>query len=441
VLRRILTNMSWSSGEQIVRMLVGLITSVWLARYLGPGHFGTYNLVLSTIAIASSLVPLAADQIVQRELIRTPHLNAQVLSAALFMRAGGAILAASAAAVAIGLLRPEQPGIEPIALFAGLVLLLSPLDALTNWFASQLNQKPIFFAKVPALLIVFALRLGLIAAGAPLLAFVAVLSLEMALSGIALLRAYRISGHLLAALPPPSQLRHAIWRDSWPLVIAGITSMLYLKIDVLMLAALKGDAAVGIYGAATRLSEVWYAIPMIVSVSLQPLLYGLHENNPAAYASTRTLVYALMAWSALAIGLMVTLLATPVCVLLFGPSFSLSAPVLSIHIWACIPMFLGVADACFLITEGRIKTAMARPLVGLITNVALNAALIPPLGAVGAAIATVVSYTGATFCVAIPSHSRNHALAMARALTPAGLLDIAAWAGRQPKVRRRLGLN
>ncbi len=441
MLRRILTNMSWSSAEQLVRMLAGLITSIWLARYLGPEQFGTYSLVLSTIAIASSLVPLAADQIVQRELIHTPDRNAQVLSAAIFMRASGAVLAAGVAATAIDWLRPTQPGVHPLALFAGLVLLLSPLDALTNWFASQLNQRPVFFAKVPALLIVFAVRLGLIALGAPLLAFVAILSLEMALSGIALLSAYRGTGHHLAAMPPSPELRRAIWRDSWPLVIAGITSMLYLKIDVLMLAAVKGDAAVGIYGAATRLSEVWYAIPMIVSVSLQPVLYGLRQNNPTAYASTRTLVYALMAWSALAIAAGVTVLAAPVSELLFGPKFLPSASVLQVHIWACIPMFLGVADACFLIAEGRIKTAMARPLVGLITNVALNAALIPPLGAVGAAIATLVSYSAATFCVAIPPRSRPHALAMARALTPAGLLDIVRWVGTLPAVKSRLDLT
>ncbi len=38
--RRALDNSAWLFFDQLLRMVGGLMVGVWLARYLGPAHFG-----------------------------------------------------------------------------------------------------------------------------------------------------------------------------------------------------------------------------------------------------------------------------------------------------------------------------------------------------------------------------------------------------------------
>ena len=56
--------------------------------------------------------------------------------------------------------------------------------------------------------------------------------------------------------------------ESWPLLLSGISIMVYMKIDQIMLGQILGDESVGIYSAALRISEIWYFIPMISSLPM-----------------------------------------------------------------------------------------------------------------------------------------------------------------------------
>lgn len=424
MLRRILTNMGWSSAEQITRMIVGLITSVWLTRCLGPHQYGSYNLIVSTAAIAAAFIPMASDQILQRELIGAPQRSGELLCSAFVLRILGAAVASCLVVTIILALRPDQPSAKAIAAFAGLAVLFNPAEVITVWFSSNLNARATFLAKLPSILASLCLRIVLALFGAPLLAFVALIWAEAAVTGLCLALAYRTERKEFSDWRSTKNAISVLWRDSWPLLIAGLLTVLYLKIDVVMLAAIRGDGEVGLYGAATRLSEVWFAIPMIVSLTLQPVLFSLKSANPDKYQYTLRSVYASMAWISIALAIATSFVATPLCVALFGSKYEPSGAVLAIHIWSAVPIFLGVTSTCFLIVENHVGVTIYRTVIGLAVNVGLNLLLMPLNGAVGAAIATVISYTCATFVIAMFPATRHHALAMLRALSPLGILDL-----------------
>lgn len=44
-------NILWLSADSIIRMGLGFVVSVWLARYLGPDKFGIFNYSLAIITI------------------------------------------------------------------------------------------------------------------------------------------------------------------------------------------------------------------------------------------------------------------------------------------------------------------------------------------------------------------------------------------------------
>jgi O-antigen/teichoic acid export membrane protein len=104
---------------------------------------------------------------------------------------------------------------------------------------------------------------------------------------------------------------------------------------------------------------------------------------------------------AIGIAVPVTFFSDLIIKVLLGQEYAASAPVLTIHIWAGIAVFLGVASSQFLIAENLTKLSFYRTLIGMIVNIILNLILIPVYGIIGAAVATLVSYTVATFSIGI----------------------------------------
>ena len=71
--------------------------------------------------------------------------------------------------------------------------------------------------------------------------------------------------------------------------------------------------------------------------------------------------------------------------------------VLSIHVWAGLFVAMEVASSRWLINDGFAKMIMYRAIISAVVNIVLNYVLIPIHGPVGAAWATVVSYSVSGF--------------------------------------------
>jgi len=112
--------------------------------------------------------------------------------------------------------------------------------------------------------------------------------------------------------------------------------------------------------------------------------------------------------------------------MLFGVNYASSAAILRVHIWAGVAVFLGVASSQYLTAEGQQKMSLYRTLTGLIVNVALNVLLIPTYGAMGAAIATLVSYFVATFSMIVTRDGAEQVRLMLIAMNPAVVLGLRA---------------
>jgi polysaccharide transporter, PST family len=426
VLKQILSYVGWSSVDHVVRLSVGLIVGIATAQYLGPEKFGLLSLLLSTVAIASCLVPLAANSIVIRELINRPGSQMEILGSQFALRTAGVFIAALLAIGAIVLQRPHLQGVWFLALLGGVSIVFLAFEPIVVWFNTHLLARASLLARLPSLLVVSLLRLVLIRFEAPLYAFIACVALEGGLAALGLMLAYRCLGQSVFKWKARGYEAKRLFGDSWPLIISGVSSLLYLRLDVLMLGAMAGDFEVGIYSAATRISEAWYFIPMIIASGVQPLILRLHISDNAQYSQRLGQLYALMAWSSVSIAVLVSFIGPIIISLLFGSAYAAAAPVLIVHIWAGVPVFLGVASSQFLTAENLARISLYRTGLGLLANVLLNFVLIPRFGALGAALATVISYTIATFSLLLFRKSRHQVWKMIAAFTPSAALNAAA---------------
>jgi O-antigen/teichoic acid export membrane protein len=165
-----------------------------------------------------------------------------------------------------------------------------------------------------------------------------------------------------------------------------------MKIDQVMIGNMLGDSQLGFYSAAVKLSESWYFISMIVSGSVFPAILKTRKKSRELYLERLQMLYDSFTLVSISIALIITLLAPFIIHIIYGAEYIEAATILSIHIWAGVFVFLGVASSKYLVAENLTKISFYRTIIGAITNVVLNIILIPISGILGAAAATLISY-------------------------------------------------
>ena len=155
---------------------------------------------------------------------------------------------------------------------------------------------------------------------------------------------------------------------------------------------------------------------MAITASLFPAIINAKQISEKLYLSRLQKLYDLMAWMAILIALPVTFFSKEITFILLGAKYLPSAPVLTIYIWAGVATFLGVASSQYLITENLTKLSFYRTLIGLIVNVILNLILIPKIGIIGSAVATLVSYSMATISIGFTKRTYHQLVMMMQSI-------------------------
>jgi PST family polysaccharide transporter len=234
---------------------------------------------------------------------------------------------------------------------------------------------------------------------APLLVFGSLPALQAAI------RAWLLSVAAQSA-QPLQLLRQASWKTSraliergWPLLLAGLSVMLYMKSDQVMLEWLRGPDDVGQYSVAVRVAESLYFLPVILSNTFLPRI-GRGSGQFASDLGLRQLYRS--AWL-LGVGMTLTsiFLLPPLVPLVFGEEF-LSAQAALVWLGpAAFAVATGCASGAWLNTQGHQSLIAQRSVIGALVNIGLNMILIPRMGLIGAAVATSASYLASVYLVGI----------------------------------------
>jgi len=390
-LQKILTNTVWLFADRILRMGFGLVVGVWVARYLGPEQFGLFSYVLAFVALFGVFATLGLDDIVVRDIVRNPSDKDEILGATFSLKLLGGLVGILLTTAGILLLRPNDRLTHSMVAIIASGLIFQSFDTISFWFQSQVQIKYVVYAKNGAFILIALAKVGLILSHASLIAFAWAALAEIILGAVGLTLAYGANGHLVRAWRGSIARARSLLTDSWPLILAGLAIVVYMKIDQIMLGEMLGNQAVGLYSAATRISEIWYFIPVAIVSSASPSIVEAKAISDSLYYQKVDKLFRLMAVLAFSIVIPMTFFSGHIIDLLYGPEFAGAGSVLAIHIWAAVFVFLGVAQGPWTVNEGLMKLSLQRTVIGAVANVVLNLLLIPRIGVVGAAISTLIA--------------------------------------------------
>ncbi len=396
--RAIGSNFAWLVADKILRLMIGLLVSAWVARYLGPEKYGVLAYALTFIAIFQAIALLGLDNLVVRDLAAHPSEGHKYLGTTIGLRCASATASYIMAVTVAAILNNTDDQAFVLIYIVGMIIFFQASDVIDLWFQSQLQSRRTVLAKWMSYLIVAAVKVFLIISSAGLIAFAVAAVIEAALTLVALSVAYRMF-RTKKKWEWSTAVAVELLKQSWPLLISGLSILFYMRISVIFLRESAGNSAVGIYTIGTTLSELWYFIPMAIASSLAPYISRKRTENGGSYKKVFCKIFSAMWIFSFAVVIFNVLTARYWINLLYGEQYKISAEIFILHTFTFVPVCLGVIQSIWLINEGRSKLALYQATSGAIVCLSLNLILTPTYGAHGAAVATVVSQFVQAFLV------------------------------------------
>lgn len=193
-LMRILENISWLFFDKFLRMGVGLLVGVWIARYLGPEQFGLLGFASAFIALFGSLATLGLQPIVVRNLVDYPQSINLTLGTAGMMQAIGGVFSYLFMLLLFSMARPNDALALSIVAILGSVNLFKFFDVSIYWFESQIKSKYVVWIQNTILIFFAVAKVILITQKGALIHFVWISFAEALLTSLAMLTVFNIYG-------------------------------------------------------------------------------------------------------------------------------------------------------------------------------------------------------------------------------------------------------
>ncbi len=404
-----------SAGEQIARGTAGLfasricftglmfLVSVILARLLSSGGYGAYTYALAWVVLLGVPGILGTDQLLVRELAvyRTRgawdlirgsirQANAAVLVASLALAAGAALVAK--------VVLSSRGGQSQAVFWVALILL--PLITLTRVRQAALRGLNILvLGQLPETIVQPSMFLILLAAAYWRLGKHLTATWAIGTNVVATAVAFVVGALLLRTYLPEAakgaKPTYPDWgwlRSALPLMFLSSVAVIYGQADVLILGAIKGAKAVGVYGAADRGAGLLAFLFTAAISAMAPTIASLYASGDQQ-ALQRMVTKLVRVTLALTLPVAVAFIGFGYWVLLwvYGADYVAGQRALAIlSVGQLVNVAMGPVGMLLIMT-GHEKDATWSIGISAVVNVGLNFALVPKWGLEGAAISAASS--------------------------------------------------
>ncbi|HUI65825.1 MAG TPA: flippase [Bacteroidota bacterium] len=383
-------------GSTFVLMLI-------MPRYLGPVEFGWLFLAISITQIFRVIVEYGGNYLVAKNVARSPERSAQILVDALGFRTALGVVSI-VLIVAFTFLAGYSATLRLIIFIYAIGLLWQ--GAITALYATYQGREMMQYTSIGAIAervfnsiaVITAILLG---------ANVVVLAVLFVIGGF--MQFIALAGFRKRIVPSFPRIdwaeTSAQIRDGLPYFLFAVFSMVYYRIDSVMLSKMSPAADVGWYGGAFRFFETMQFFPVIFSTAIYPVLSRLWTDETHAHtrAIQKSVEFMIMIGIPIAIGLVG--FSRDIIQLFYGLSqFGPAVPVLQVLsaglLVVCIDIVLGTT----LLSSDRQKQQSIVALCAIPAKLGLNFVLINYSqarygnGALGAAVSTVLVEAGIMVC-------------------------------------------
>lgn len=409
-------NTGWLMFGKILSMVVNLI----IANYLGAISFGDLSFADALTAIVAAVGTLGLDSFIIREIIQEPENKDEILGTSLLLRIGVNVFLVPLSVLIYVIFHhfsgKADHSLTWIVFFLAFASFFKSFNVIDSYFQSQVASKYVVKVQNICVIISAAVKVLLVTLKLPVIYFAVALAFDGLIQAFGLVWMYHSRGYSMRGWTFNRLRAKSLLQQSFPLILSAVMVSIYMKIDTVMLKTV-GSAEVGVYNAAAKLSEAWYFIPVAIVTSVFPAIIHARKTDLPRYFKRLGNLYDLLIFISLPVALFISFFGNDIINLLYpNHQYEGAGPMLSIHIWSGIFVFLGSASSQYLLAEGYTLISFQRTALGALVNVLLNLWLIPRYGGIGASLATLVACAFSTFYLLFIPKTRQQGLMMLKSL-------------------------
>ena len=390
LIQRARRNIFFKVLSESTRILPALLF-IYIARKLGGEDFGKLSFAYSFAGICFIVVDFGLSTILIRNVSRQKELTREYVGNILALKIVLSLICISV--IGIFILFADYPTdvIIMLMIFGGVMFFKALVDFFCAVFNAHERMDIEAFLKGVNHVLLF-------------LSGIVVLTVGFGSSGLAnvFMVVYLISSIIgfyivyvcIEEIRPCFNLRFwkQILRESLPLALTVIFTVIYFKIDIVMLSLIRGDNnEIGWYSAAIRLIELVGVLPALIVSALFPIVSSLYKESLDSLKNAFKTSFRYLLTIALPIAVGTLLLSDRLIYIIYGKEYFKTISALKILAIALIFIFVNYILMNILVAVNRQRTNAIMAGTCVFVNIALNFYLIPHYGYLGAGIATVIT--------------------------------------------------
>lgn len=391
-------NALWMILAKAYQMLVNLVVSMIMARYLGPSNYGLINYAGSFASLFASICSLGLGGILIHELISGEE-KGELMGSAIGMKLLSGVFSVVTITALAFVLNPDEPLTVTVVLIYSTTLIFRCFDVINLWHQANLNSHITAIISTAGYTIAAIYKIVLLLTQKDVRWFAASHAVEYALVAALLLLSYCPKGRNNQKLHFSFQTGKALCKKSYHYILSGLMVSVYGQMDRIMLKYMLGETSVGYYSAALTICSMWPFVVAAITDASRPVILVQHKSDVVQYEKSLIRLYGVIIYVSVAAALGISVFSKLIIWLLYGEAYYQAQGVLCIMCWYTIFSQLGVARSIWIVPNGKQKYEKYIAASGAVCNLVLNALMIPAWGVNGAAIATLVTQVFTNFIV------------------------------------------
>lgn len=423
-------------GAQLVTWGLALLLTIFLPRYLGAAAVGKFHFATSIWAIMTILVTFGMDTLLTKEIARRPERTPELFGTTIVLRLLLYVVTFGLVALYLRLTGYPEDTVHVVYAIGLSMLIWEFAQACTASLQGLERMEYISLGTIAGKTFNTAVSIALLLLGHGVLV-IAVVTIGAALVNL-LFQLYFLRRLQPLRLSFSFGVARQLLVGGIPYLLSGIFLTVYIKIDIVVISYFVNDTVVGWYGAADQLFGTFLFIPTVFMTAIFPALSRLYADKSGTLPKLMSKSFDLLLILSLPIGLGLMVIAGPLVVLLFGPEFTQSGPVLAIFGIVLILTYQNMLLGQFLISTDRQNKWTAVMAVATVVSLVLALLLIPWFqqrygnGGIGGTVSFVITESGMMIAGLrlLPKGSLGRAngwLAIRALFAAAGMTAVAWW--------------
>ena len=420
---RIVKNASWIVVCRIAQAVLSFVIGTISARYLGPSNYGLISYGASVVSFLVPVVQLGLRHVLVQEMVNHPEREGKILGTSLVMSMVSAGLGIVGVAAFTMIANRNDTDTIVVCVLSSISLIFQCWEMIQYWFQTKLKSKYMAVTSLIAYAIASAYRLVLLVTGQSVHWFALATSLDFCIISVVLTVIYKRMS--VQKLSFSWDVGKALFSKSRYYIVSGLMVVLHSNTDRVMLTMMRGEGENGFYTAAFTCASLLGFVYEAIIDSVRPIIFESKKHDQKSFESNVKRLYTLVIYMGLLQSLVFTILSPMIISVLYGQEYQASVLVLQVLTWYTAFSYTGTVRNIWILAEDKQRIIWVINLLGAVLNIAGNFVLIPWIGAVGAAIASVATqfFTNFVLSLLLPILRRNGQL-MLGSLHPKMLKDI-----------------